>query len=78
MIKVIKFLAIIIVAIAIRVYGKSSSHDDIKEQLTTACQGRETCLEAVNEKYDGCFDNAYTIGRHSRFDQDQFTACMAK
>lgn len=74
----IKFLAILSLAIGVRVYSKSSSHDDIKTQLLTACEDNERCLDAVNTKYDSCFDNAYTMGRRSRFNEDQFMKCMAE
>jgi hypothetical protein len=75
---VIKFLAILSLAIGVRVYSKSSNHDDIKNQILAACEDNQRCVDAVNEKYESCFDNAYSMGRRSHFNEDQFLKCMGE
>lgn len=64
--KLAQILLAIIIFTAIKLYNKSSANDEVKSQLLNACNGSEVCEQIVENNFDVCFDNSYSIGTKRR------------
>jgi hypothetical protein len=57
--------------------AKEETQAQLKTQMVELCAKEDSCLAAVNQYYDSCFEAHYQIKRRgSSFDQTQFLNCF--
>jgi hypothetical protein len=49
-------------ALGFKVYQKSQDSAEVKAELIALCQADAPCVAAVNEHFEQCFDDAYSMG----------------
>ncbi|RYZ86800.1 MAG: hypothetical protein EOP04_13100 [Proteobacteria bacterium] len=74
----LKILAFAALLLGIRLYQSSSFRDELKTTSLAKCGEDQKCIDLVESKdWNKCFDVAYTMGRHSSFDEGRFYGCVA-
>jgi len=67
----------VVAILGLRLYGRTSAHDDVKARLVALCASDAECLADVQKHYDACFESAYGTGdRRSRVDVDALVRCV--
>jgi len=77
--KIATVLLAIVVTLGWKYYAKSSHASDYKKELVSLCSQDRDCVEAVNENFDSCYDDHYSIGgRHtnSKLNLESFASCL--
>ncbi|MBI2569967.1 MAG: hypothetical protein HYV63_23425 [Candidatus Schekmanbacteria bacterium] len=74
-------LSVLVVAGAFgfKYFNKSQAHDDVKQRLIEVCEGDQNCIKVVENNYERCFSQAYSMGsrrRSSSFDTDKLATCL--
>lgn len=67
------------VVVGLKFYNKSSDHDDIRAQLVVLCESDKDCTAAVDQHFDSCFDDNYSLGgkrRSGGLNQEAFLSCF--
>jgi hypothetical protein len=62
-----------------KMYNKGAAASDVKSHLVRVCDGETACVDAVNQNFDACFEQAYKMGgrrRSSRLDSKQLASCL--
>jgi hypothetical protein len=60
-------------------YDKGQTKSATRTQLEQACAADADCLQSVAQHFEGCFDDAYSIGgrrRSSSLDSDSLVGCL--
>ncbi len=71
--------AVVVVIFAFKMYNKSSSHDEIKAGLVSGCDEDAACIAAVEENFDRCYEEHYSLGSRRRsggLDGAEFIKCF--
>ena len=69
----------VVAIVGMRLYTRTSTHDDLRSRLIELCAGDAACQTAVHTHYDGCFEASYKGGasRHaSRVDESSLIKCI--
>jgi hypothetical protein len=81
--QILIFLAIVAGIVGWKFYNKSQARTAAKTQLTTICNSNKAvekeCLAAIEQHYDLCFDDSYTLGgrfRSSGLDSEKLANCI--
>ncbi|ETW93957.1 MAG: hypothetical protein ETSY1_36930 [Candidatus Entotheonella factor] len=77
--KTIGVLIIVMIAIGVKLWNKSSVYNDIKAQMLEFCGGVAKCEAALSKKFNICFESSYDLGsrRHSSgLDHTMFAQCI--
>lgn len=65
--------------IAMWLYTRSSTHDEVEARLVELCAGEDACLAAVRRHYEACFERTFRMvgrGQASHVDVDALVACI--
>ena len=68
----------VIAILGMRLYSKSSAHEDVRARLVALCATDAECAADVRKHYDACFEAAYKApgGAGSRLDVDALVRCV--
>ncbi len=74
--KILQFLVAVSVFVGFRLCSKDSFHDKYKEEFLSSCGEDEKCIEfADSKKWESCFEDSFTLGRRSTFNESSFMSC---
>ncbi len=74
--RVLQFLAAVIVLTGIRYCSKDSFHDKFKAEYLSTCEDDEKCIHFANSTlFESCFEEAFTLGKRSTFNEMTFFSC---
>jgi len=71
------FALVILGVTGLKFYNKSSLHDDLQKALVEACPD-DKCITHIEDRFESCFENSYTLGRRSQFNEENFNRCISK
>ncbi len=77
--KAIGVVIVVRVIVGFKLWSKSSSYNNVKNQMLTFCEGIAKCESMLTGHFDTCFDNSYNMDgrRHSGgLDHEAFIQCM--
>ena len=75
--RIIATVPVLVLVFGWMYYDKTSERGEMHTNMVAMCEGDQSCLAAVNQHADMCFDDHYRMGRHSHgVRMDEFVQCV--